>query len=87
MAKTGPAGVWPTRGSAPVWKGGSGGPPAVRRVTKAGTFRLKHKLLFMANSLTHHHGGLKETDDGIGSISFNTALPAKQDDRDFVIRG
>jgi hypothetical protein len=37
----------------------------VKRVTNAGTFRLKHKLLFIANALKQHHIGLEETDDGL----------------------
>ena len=37
----------------------------VKRGTNAGTFRLKHKLLFIANALKQHHIGLEETDDGI----------------------
>ena len=40
----------------------------VKRVTNAGTFRLKHKLLFIANALKQYHIGLEETDDGLWSI-------------------
>ena len=58
----------------------------VKRVTNAGTFRLKHKLLFIANALKQHHLGLDETDDGIWSIYFGTVLLAKVDERDMVIR-
>jgi hypothetical protein len=46
-----------------------------------------HRLLFIAQSLTHHHIGLEETDDGIWSISFNTVRLAKLDERDYIIRG
>jgi hypothetical protein len=58
----------------------------VKRVTNAGTFRLKHKLLFIANALKQHPIGLEETDDGIWSIYFGTVLLAKVDERDMIIR-
>jgi hypothetical protein len=58
----------------------------VKRVTNAGTFRLKHKLLFLANPLQWHLIGLDETDDGIWSIYFGTVLLGKVDERDMVIR-
>ena len=58
----------------------------VKRVTNAGTFRLKHKLLFLANALKQHHIGLDETDDGIWSIYFCTVLLAKLDEREMIIR-
>jgi len=39
------------------------------------TFRLKHRLLFIANALKQHHPiGLEEVDDGIWSIYFGTVL-------------
>ena len=55
--------------------------------TTGGTFRFQHRLLFIANSLTHHHIGLEETADGIWSIFLNTVLLAKLDERDYIIRG
>ena len=58
----------------------------VKRVTNAGTSRLKHKRPFIANALKQHHLGLDETDDGIWSIYFGTVLLAKVDERDMVIR-
>ncbi|MGH7269871.1 MAG: integrase core domain-containing protein [Polyangiaceae bacterium] len=58
----------------------------VKRVTNAGTFRLKHKLLFIANALQQHHIGLDETEDGIWSIYFGTVLLAKVDEREMIIR-
>jgi hypothetical protein len=58
----------------------------VKRVTHAGTFRLKHKLLFIANALKEHHVGLEETDDGIWSIYFGNVLLAKVDEREMIIR-
>jgi transposase InsO family protein len=39
-----------------------------KRVTNAGTFRLKHRLVFIANSLKQQLVGLEEVDDGIWSI-------------------
>jgi transposase InsO family protein len=59
----------------------------VKKITTGGTFRFQHHLLFLAHSLTHHHIGLEETDDGIWSIYFNTVLLAKLDERDYIIRG
>lgn len=59
----------------------------VKKITTGGTFRFQHRLLFIANSLTNHHIGLEETDDGIWSIYFNTVLLAKLDERDYIIRG
>lgn len=58
----------------------------VKRVTNAGTFRLKHKLLFIANALKQHHIGLDETGDGIWSIYFGAVLLAKVDEREMIIR-
>lgn len=57
----------------------------VKRVTYAGTFRFKHKLLFLANALKLYHVGLDETDDGIWSIYFGAVLIAKFNERDMII--
>jgi len=59
----------------------------VKKITTGGTFRFQHRLLFLAHSLTDHHIGLEETDDGIWAIYFNTVLLAKLDERDYIIRG
>jgi hypothetical protein len=59
----------------------------VKTITTGGTFRFQHRLLFIANSLTHHPIGLEETADGIWSIYFTTVLLAKLDERDYIIRG
>ena len=59
----------------------------VKRVTNAGTFRLKYRLLFIANALKQHHIGLEEVDDGIWSIYFGRVLLARLDERDYIIRG
>lgn len=57
----------------------------VKRVTNAGTFRLKHKLLFIANALRQNHVGLEETADGIWSIYFGTVLLGRVDEREMRI--
>jgi len=59
----------------------------VKKITTGGTFRFQKRLLFIAQSLTNHHIGLEETEDGIWSIYFNTVLLGKLDERDYIIRG
>jgi hypothetical protein len=59
----------------------------VKKIRTGGIFRFQHRLLFIAHSLTHHHIGLEQTDDGIWSIYINTMLLAELDDRDYIIRG
>ena len=59
----------------------------VKRITNAGTFRFKHRLLFIANALKQHHIGLEEVDDGIWSIYFGSVLLARLDEHDYIIRG
>jgi hypothetical protein len=56
-------------------------------VTNAGTFRLKHKLLFIANSLKQNYIGLEEINDGIWSIYFGTVLLGRIDEREMRIYG
>ena len=58
----------------------------VKRVTNAGTIRLKKRLLFIANSLKQHPVGLEEVDDGIWSIHFCRVLLGRVDERDYIIR-
>jgi putative transposase len=58
----------------------------VKRVTNAGTIRLKRRLLFLANALKQHLVGLEEVDDGIGSIHFCHALLGRVAERDYIIR-
>ena len=58
----------------------------VKRVTNAGTFRLKHRLVFIANALKQHHMGLEEVADGIWSIYFGRVLLARLDERDYILR-
>jgi putative transposase len=59
----------------------------VKRITNAGTFRFKKRLLFIAHALAPHTIGLEEVDDGIWSIYFCRVLIARLDERDYVIRG
>jgi hypothetical protein len=59
----------------------------VKRVTDAGTFRFRQRLLYIANALVNQHIGLEGTDDGAWATYFNTELLATLDERDFVIRG
>jgi hypothetical protein len=58
----------------------------VKRVTNAGTLRLRHRLLFIANALKQHYLGLEETDNGVWSIYFGSVLLGRLDERDFIIR-
>ena len=58
----------------------------VKRVTNAGTIRLKTRLLFLSNALKQHPVGLEETGDGIWSIHFCHVLLGRVDERDYVIR-
>jgi transposase InsO family protein len=59
----------------------------VKRITNAGTFRFKKRLLFIANALKQHTIGLEEIADGIWSIHFCRVLVGRLDERDYVIRG
>jgi putative transposase len=59
----------------------------VKRITNAGTFRFKKRLLFIAKPLKQHTIGLEEVADGIWSIYFGRVLLARLDERDYVIRG
>lgn len=57
----------------------------VKRITNAGTFRLKHKLLFLATPLKGQFIGLEETADGIWSIYFGQVLLGRVDEREMRI--
>jgi putative transposase len=59
----------------------------VKRITNAGTFRLKHKLLFLAHPLRQLPVGLEEIDDGIWSIYFMNVLLGRVDEREMKIHG
>lgn len=56
-------------------------------MTNAGTFRLKDRLLLIANALKQHHIGLEEVDAGIWSIYLGPVLLARLAERDYIIRG
>jgi putative transposase len=58
----------------------------VKRITNAGTFRFKKRLLFIAHALAPHTIGLEEIADGVWSIYFCHVLIARLDERDYVIR-
>ena len=58
----------------------------VKRVTNAGTIRLRKRLLFLANSLKQHTVGLEEVGDGVWSIHFCQVLLARVDERDYILR-
>jgi putative transposase len=58
----------------------------VKRVTNAGTIRLRRRLLFFANALKQHPVGLEEIDDGVWSIHFCRVLLGRVDERDYIIR-
>ena len=58
----------------------------VKRITNAGTFRFKKRLLFISNALKQHTIGLEEVDDGIWSIHFCQVLLGRIDERDYTIR-
>jgi transposase InsO family protein len=58
----------------------------VKRVTNAGTIRLRKRLLFISNALKQHPVGLEEVDDGIWSIHFCHVLLGRVDERDYIIR-
>ncbi len=58
----------------------------VKRVTNAGTVRLKKRLVFIANSLKQLPIGLEEVADGIWSIYFCAVLLGRIDERDYIVR-
>ena len=58
----------------------------VKRITNAGTFRFKRRLLLIANALKQHAIGLEEVADGIWSIHFCHVLLGRIDERDYIIR-
>jgi len=59
----------------------------VKKITTGGTFRVHHKLLYLANAMVDQHIGLEETDDGLWAIHFNNILLATFDERDYLITG
>lgn len=59
----------------------------MKKITTGGTFRSRHRLLYLANAMVDQHIGLEETDDGVWNIFFNTVLLATLDEEDYIIRG
>jgi len=59
----------------------------VKKVTTAGTFRFRDRILYLASALVDQSIGLEETDDGIWSIHLGAVLLATFDERDYIIRG
>jgi len=59
----------------------------VKKITTGGTFRFRHRLLYLANAMVDQHIGLEETEDGVWSIWFNTVLLATFDEHDYIITG
>jgi putative transposase len=57
----------------------------VKKITTGGTFRFRHRLLYLASPLVNQHIGLEETDDGIWSIYFYATLLATFDEHDYII--
>ena len=60
---------------------------AVKMVTNAGTIRFKHRILFLANALKHHHVGLEETGDGVWSLYLGAVLLGRIDERTMKVHG
>jgi putative transposase len=59
----------------------------VKKITTAGTFRFKDRLLYLANAMVDQHVGLEEVDDGEWRIWFNGILLATFDEHEYIIRG
>lgn len=59
----------------------------VKKITTGGTFRFRHRLVYLANAMVDQQIGLEETDDGIWAIYFTTVLLATFDERDYIITG
>ena len=53
----------------------------VRWVSKAGTFRFKHRQLFISQALRHEWIALEEVADGVWSVYFYDMLLARLDER------
>jgi transposase InsO family protein len=59
----------------------------VRRVSAAGTFRLKAAQPFLSNALHDQHIGLEEIGDGVWNIVYYTTLLGRIDERTRTITG
>ena len=59
----------------------------VRRVSAAGTFRLKAKQPFLSNALSDEHIGLEEVGDGCWNIVYYETLLGRIDEKTGRITG
>jgi transposase InsO family protein len=59
----------------------------IRRVSAAGTFRLKAKQPFLSNALASEYIGLEEVGDGVWSIVYYETLLGRIDERSRTITG
>ena len=59
----------------------------VRRVSAAGTFRLKSAQFFLSNALRDEHIGLEEIGDGLWNIVYYTTLLGRIDEQTGQITG
>jgi hypothetical protein len=59
----------------------------VRRVSHAGTFRIRSAQIFLSNALEEENVGLEEVDDGIWNIVYYETLLGRVDERDGIITG
>jgi len=53
----------------------------VKRITDAGTFRFRDRLLFLSNTLDNQHIGIEEVEDGLWSVHFCHLVLARIDER------
>lgn len=58
-----------------------------RKVSNAGTFRFKHRQLFLSDTLLQETVAMEETDDGVWAIYFYDVLLARLDERTFKLYG
>lgn len=58
-----------------------------RRVSAAGTFRLKAKQPFLSNALADEYVGLEEVGDGLWNIVYDRTLLGRIDERTGRITG
>jgi putative transposase len=77
----------PRRMPATIAEPESPGPDGVRRVSHAGTCRVKSRQLCLRDTLLQEQIALAETGDGLGSISCWEGLLARLDDRACKLRG
>ena len=59
----------------------------VRRVNRAGRFRLKEREVFLSNALADEHIGLEAVDDGVWNIVYYTTLSGRIDEHTGELTG